>query len=164
MYLIVRQTQKLPCVDVEISANRDWLENQYRRLPVAQAMNHKNRIHFTNVLSHSNSMKLCSILLNHDDVIKWKHFPRYAGNSPVNGEFPTQRPVTRSFDVFFDMRLNTRLSKQWWSPASRLVIWDYDVTVMYCTCHDSTSIVRYESFFSNSRDEIRICRDVARLK
>ena len=24
-----------------------------------------------------------------------------AGNSPVPGEFPTQRPVTRSFDVFF---------------------------------------------------------------
>ena len=28
-----------------------------------------------------------------------------AGNSPVNGEFPSQRPVTRSFDVFFDLRL-----------------------------------------------------------
>ena len=29
-----------------------------------------------------------------------------AGNSPVPGEFPAQRPVTRSFDVFFDLRLN----------------------------------------------------------
>ena len=37
-----------------------------------------------------------------------------AGNSPVSGEFPAQRPVTRSFDVFFDLRLNKRLSKQWW--------------------------------------------------
>ena len=37
-----------------------------------------------------------------------------AGNSPVPGEFPTQRPVTRSFGVFFDLRLNKRLSKQWW--------------------------------------------------
>ena len=27
------------------------------------------------------------------------------GNSPVTGEFPAQRPVTRSFDVFFDLRL-----------------------------------------------------------
>ena len=27
-----------------------------------------------------------------------------AGNSAVPGEFPTQRPVTRSFDVFFDLR------------------------------------------------------------
>ena len=29
-----------------------------------------------------------------------------AGNSSVTGEFPAQRPVTRSFDVFFDLRLN----------------------------------------------------------
>ena len=28
------------------------------------------------------------------------------GKPPVTGEFPTQRPVTRSFDVFFDLRLN----------------------------------------------------------
>ena len=35
-----------------------------------------------------------------------------AGNSPVPGEFPTQRPVTRSFDVLFDLCLNKRLSKQ----------------------------------------------------
>ena len=28
------------------------------------------------------------------------------------GEFPTQRPVMRSFDVLFDLRLNKRLSKQ----------------------------------------------------
>ena len=48
------------------------------------------------------------LTFDHDDVIKWKHFPRYwpfvAGNSPVLGEFPTQRPVTRSFDVFLDLR------------------------------------------------------------
>ena len=29
-----------------------------------------------------------------------------AGNSPVPGEFPAQRPVARSSDVFFDLRLN----------------------------------------------------------
>ena len=36
----------------------------------------------------------------------------FAGNSPVPGEFHAQRPVTRSFDVTFDLRLNKRLSKQ----------------------------------------------------
>ena len=50
------------------------------------------------------------------DVIKWKHFPRYwpflRGNSPATVEFPSQRPVTRSFDVFFDLHLNNRLSIQ----------------------------------------------------
>ena len=38
-----------------------------------------------------------------------------AGNAPVTGEFPAQRPETRNFNVFFDLRLNKRLNKQWWS-------------------------------------------------
>ena len=29
----------------------------------------------------------------------------------VTGEFPSQKPVTRSFDIFFDLRPNNRLSK-----------------------------------------------------
>ena len=35
-----------------------------------------------------------------------------AGNSPVTDEFPTQRPVTRGFDIFSDLRLilNTYLN------------------------------------------------------
>ena len=37
-----------------------------------------------------------------------------AGNSPVPGEFLAQRPVTRGFDIVFDLRLNKRLSKQSW--------------------------------------------------
>ena len=36
------------------------------------------------------------------------------GNSLVTGEFPAQRLVTRSFDVFFDLSRNKRLSKQSW--------------------------------------------------
>ena len=53
-----------------------------------------------------------------DDIIKWKHFPRYwpfvrvIHQSPVNyphkGHAGTQR-----FDVFFDLRPNKRLIKQW---------------------------------------------------
>ena len=42
------------------------------------------------------------------------------------GEFPTQRPVTRSFDVFFDLRLNKPLSKQswgWWFETSSRSLW-----------------------------------------
>ena len=46
-----------------------------------------------------------------------------AGNSPITGEFPSQRPVTRSFDVFFDHRKNKRLSNQsgrrWFETTSR---------------------------------------------
>ena len=43
------------------------------------------------------------------------YWPFVRGFSPVTGEFPSQRPVTRSFDAFLDLRLNKRLSKQWWS-------------------------------------------------
>ena len=42
------------------------------------------------------------------------------------GEFPTQRPVTRSFDVFFDLRLNKRLSKHswgWWFETLSWSLW-----------------------------------------
>ena len=51
-----------------------------------------------------------------------------AGNSPspVPGEFLTQRPVTRSFDVFIDLRLNKRLSKQswgWWFETPSHSLW-----------------------------------------
>ena len=48
------------------------------------------------------------------------------GNSPVTDEFPTQSPVTRSFDVFFDLRPNKRLSKQsrgWWFGALSHPLW-----------------------------------------
>ena len=68
----------------------------------------------------------------HNDVIKFKHFPRYwpfcAGNSLVTGEFPSQRPVTRSFDVFFDLRLYKRLSKQlrfWWVGRPSRSLWHH---------------------------------------
>ena len=49
-----------------------------------------------------------------------------AGNSPITGEFPAQRPVTRSFDVFFDLRPNKRFSKS----MMRLASWDAIAPIM----------------------------------
>ena len=48
----------------------------------------------------------------HDDVIKWMHFPRYWSLVWDYRWIPSPRPVTRSFDIFFDLRLNKQLSKQ----------------------------------------------------
>ena len=45
------------------------------------------------------------------------------GNSPVTGEFPAQRPVTWSFDVFFDLRLNRRLSRRRWFETPWRSLW-----------------------------------------
>ena len=53
-----------------------------------------------------------------------------AGKSPVPGEFPAQRPVTRSFEVLFDLRLKKRLSKQSWGWWFETLSLHYDVTVM----------------------------------
>ena len=68
--------------------------------------------------------------LNHDDVIKWKHFSTLlaicAGNLPVPGEFPAQKPVTRSFAVFFHLCPNKRLSKKswgWWFETPSCPLW-----------------------------------------
>ena len=61
-----------------------------------------------------------------------------AGNSPVTGEFPAQRPLTRSFDVFYDLCLNKRLSKQswgWWRHHRA----HYDVIVMGLERRDDLS-------------------------
>ena len=50
-----------------------------------------------------------------------------AGNSPVPGQFPAQRPVTRSFDDFFDLCLNKRLGE---AGDLRRYRAHYDVIVM----------------------------------
>ena len=49
------------------------------------------------------------------------------------GELPTQRPVTRSFDVFFDLRLNKRLSKQPWGWWFETLSWS-----LWRQCNDTT--------------------------
>ena len=58
-----------------------------------------------------------------------------AGNSPVTGEFPSQRSVTRSFNVFFVLRLNRRLSKhsrrRWCEIPSRSLWRHCNVIYLY---------------------------------
>ena len=54
------------------------------------------------------------------------------------GDFPAQRPVTWSFDVFFDLSLHKRLSKQswgWWSETPSSSLWRHRNAA-----HDSMSI------------------------
>ena len=53
-----------------------------------------------------------------------------AGNSPVTGEFPAHKPVTRGFDVFVDLRLNKRLSKKREAGDFRCHRALYNITVM----------------------------------
>ena len=54
----------------------------------------------------------------------------FAGNSSVTGEFSLQRPVTRSIDAFFDLRLNKRWVNNRGAGDLRRHHEQYDVTVM----------------------------------
>ena len=79
------------------------------------------------------STSLCVMHHNHGLFVAWwRHqvatfsalLALCAGNSPVTGEFPTHRPVTWSFDVFFDLRLNKRFSTQpWWFETASPSLW-----------------------------------------
>ena len=60
------------------------------------------------------------------------------GNPLVTGGFLSQRVVTRSFDVFFDLLLNKRLSKQsrrqWFETSSRSLWRHSNVTEANLRC------------------------------
>ena len=74
-----------------------------------------------------------------------------AGNSPVPGEFPTQRSVTRSFDVFFDLCLNKRLSKQWWG-------WWFETLSRWLWRHRNVSTASDKEAILNNR-----CKRISRV-
>ena len=62
-----------------------------------------------------------------------------AGNSPAFGEFPAQRPLTRCFDVFFDLCQNKRLRKQswgWWFETLSRPLWRH--------CNDGLDIYLFK--------------------
>ena len=49
-----------------------------------------------------------------------------AGNWPVTGEFPAQSPMTRTFNVFFVLRMDKWMSKQswaWWFETPSCSLW-----------------------------------------
>ena len=92
------------------------------------------KIYFLKLLSYFLGVNELNISWLDPEYSWWRHQMEIfsamlflcAGNSPVTGEFPTQRPVTRNFDVFFDLRLNKRLSKQswgWWSETPSCSLW-----------------------------------------
>ena len=78
-----------------------------------------------------------------------------AGNSPVTGEFPAQRPVTRSFDAFFDLHPNKRFSKEswgWWFETPSRPLWRHSNAFESIVCHwDMFGQVLISSFPSNPK-------------
>ena len=120
-----------------------WWESLYlafivKRGPVYIIRRVKDFTHNNTVKCRYNTTRVITIL---HMAPWWRHqmetfsalLALCAGNSPVTGEYPTQRPVTRSFYVFLDLRVDKRLSKQswaWWFETQSSSLWrhcnDYD--------------------------------------
>ena len=110
--------------------------------------------HRFQVRSYQNAKRAC---VHIGSQIWWRHqiepFSAFlafgAGNSPVPGEFPSQRPMTWGFDVFFDLCPNKQLSKQsrrWWFETQSHPSW------RTCNCNESRKL-------SLSDDETGISKD-----
>ena len=73
-----------------------------------------------NVHDNCPAWSVWSLPVSREYISWWRHqvetfsalLSLCVGNSPITGEFPSQRPMSRTFDVFFDLRLNKQLSRQ----------------------------------------------------
>ena len=82
---------------------------------------HKNK--------YSNDVHVISMMTSSNGNI-FRVTGHLCGEFTGPGEFPTQRPVTRRFDVYFDLRLNKRLCKQSWGWWFETLLCPLRVTVM----------------------------------
>ena len=115
----------------------------------------------------------------HDTCSWWRHqmetfsalLTICAGNSLVPGEFPTQRPVTRSFDVYFDLRLNERLCKQswgWWPETLLCPLWRHSNVLLGLLSLDRVKYRSSDNVFQNEGitlkfDRYHCCRDACQI-
>ena len=96
-------------------STRRWFETGYpseTHLKLNLSRSHSCMTSITTVKSFWNFAQIMAMAL-HDDVIKWKQFPRYW-------------PLMPSFDVFFDLYPNKRLRKQswgWWFETLSRPLW-----------------------------------------
>ena len=100
-------------------------------------IHYNKRLHLT---SHQLCVQLClqSMMTSSNGNIFRVTGP-LCGEFTGPGEFPTQRPVTRNVDVFFDLRLNKRLSKQpwgWWFETPYWLLWrNVDVDKLFSNAY-----------------------------
>ena len=90
---------------------KTFLVRQHRQLPILHVRSTLQRLYRMMTSSNGNIFRVTGSL---------------CGEFTGPGEFPTQRPVTRSFVVFFDLRRNKRLSKQpwcWWFETPSCSLW-----------------------------------------
>ena len=112
-------TNVLICPTVSVAPSRAILS---AKLVYRVSSSHDISYWFISSISHG----ICTSWWRHQMETFSALLTLCAGNSPVTGEFPSKRPVTRSFDVFSHLRLNKRLSKQsggWWFETPLRSLW-----------------------------------------
>ena len=129
-----------------------WLRSQWRT-----GWFSKKKKNFSQRISCQRKNAILCYCLTFGNFTAWWHHQMetfsalvalYVGNSPVTSEFPSQRPVTQSFDVFFDLRLIKGLSKQsggWWFETPSCSLWHHChgyplaqlAVILALDCHDS---------------------------
>ena len=108
----------------------------------------QNKKSFTWKIAYVMFLHKCRVL-----VPWWRHqmetfsalLALFAGNLPVNGEFPSQRPVARRFDVCLDLLLNKRLSKQSWAGDLRRYHAHCDVIVITSNALDKLDNIQHRA-------------------
>ena len=125
----------------------------WRRQATRHYLSHSWRWHSSvAAIWHLNHRQLDYLFIEHTNISWWRHqmeafsalLAICAGNSPVPGEFPTQRPVTRSFDVYFYLRPNKRLSKQswgWWFATQSRPLWRHRNVLRGINPHHKQSLM-----------------------
>ena len=109
---------------------------QFRRTPTTEVLTTK----------WEPSLALLSVIMASSNGSIFRIPGPLCGEFTGNGEFPAQRPVTRSFHVFFDLRLNKWMSKQsrgWWFEMPSHSLWR----------HCNVSLTRQAPFTLHARSE-----------
>ena len=104
----------------------------------------------------------CDLILSHDDVIKWKHFPRYwpfvrgIHLSPVNS--PHKGQWRRALMFSSDLRLNKRLSKQswgWWFETPSCPLWRQRNVMYMSNARSLAGNYNVQPFTSSTREHTK---------
>ena len=109
-----------------ISGTRpDWLVFLARKTMVTADYLVLRSLWLTNLIAWNRLIDWCGMMTSSNGNI-FRVTGHLCGEFTGPGEFPTQRPVTRSLDDLFDLRLNKRLSKQswvWWFETLSRPLW-----------------------------------------
>ena len=125
-----RQKPRRPLASMRFSCYRVWPAGYWGEIRRDRLIRHttlksiEKHLDVDNKSSHSNSLEYLMMTSSNGNIFRVTG--PLCGEFTGPGEFPAQKPVTRSFDVFFDLRPNKRLSKLpwgWWFETLSWSLW-----------------------------------------